>query len=385
MDKIAAFKGYVALIIFTVFITNVYVANSQENNVENDLGAIKVAVLLAKTGEYAISTENQYEIIRLAVKEINEKGGVLSRKIELIEVDTQSTALGAKFAARKVIKSNPVAVIGPGFSSTAHGAALILQEAKIPTIATWATNPNVTLVGDYIFRVCYVDQFQGTVMARYALNDLNAKTAVVLTNTGNKYSAGLSEFFMKSFEESGGKVLWERGYASSAIDYKLQLLKTKQFNPDVVYIPGYERDSGHIIKQAKKMGIASTFLGGDGWDISMYKFGGDAIDDSYFSSHWHRDDTREISQNYVKRFEKNYGTADIYALSYDAVSVLADAIKRAKSTEPQKIQQSLAKTKNFPGITGDITFDDNGDPINKAAVILKFKNRGIEFVKTISP
>ena len=385
MGKIAVFKGYVALFIFAVFVTKVYAANSQEANNKKDLDTIKVAVLLAKTGEYAISSDSQYEVVRLAVKEINQKGGVLGKKIELIEIDTQSSALGARFAAKKILKMKPTAVIGPGFSSTALGAAPILQKAKIPTIATWATNPNVTLVGDYIFRVCFVDQFQGTVMASFALKDLKAKTAVVLTNTGNKYSAGLADFFMKSFEESGGKVLWERGYASSAVDYKAQLLKTKQLNPDVVYVPGYERDSAHIMKQAKKMGITSTFLGGDGWEITMYKFGGDAIDDSYFSSHWHRDDTREISQNYVMRFEKEYGKADIFALSYDAVNVLADAIKRAKSTDSQKIQQALANTKNFPGITGNITFDENGDPINKAAVILKFKNREIEYVKTIIP
>ncbi len=385
MGKIAVFKGYVALFIFAVFVTKVYAANSQEANNKKDLDTIKVAVLLAKTGEYAISSDSQYEVVRLAVKEINQKGGVLGKKIELIEIDTQSSALGARFAAKKILKMKPTAVIGPGFSSTALGAAPILQKAKIPTIATWATNPNVTLVGDYIFRVCFVDQFQGTVMASFALKDLKAKTAVVLTNTGNKYSAGLADFFMKSFEESGGKVLWERGYASSAVDYKAQLLKTKQLNPDVVYVPGYERDSAHIMKQAKKMGITSTFLGGDGWEITMYKFGGDAIDDSYFSSHWHRDDTREISQNYVMRFEKEYGKADIFALSYDAVNVLADAIKRAKSTDSQKIQQALANTKNFPGITGNITFDENGDPVDKAAVILKFKNREIEYVKTIIP
>lgn len=385
MDKIAAFKGYIALIIFSVFVTSVNAAGSQESSIQNDHGVIKVVALLAKTGEYAISNDYQYKVIRFAVKEINETGGVLGKKIELIEVDTQSTVLGARFAAKEILKMNPTAVIGPGFSSTAFGAASILQKAKIPMIATWATNPNVTLAGDYIFRVCFVDQFQGTVMAKYALNDLNAKTAVILTNTGNNYSVGLAEFFIKSFEENGGDILWERGYASSAVDYKPQLLKTKQLDPDVVYVPGYERDSAHIIKQARKIGIASTFLGGDGWEITMYKYGGDAIDDSYFSSHWHRDDTRQISKEFVKRLENEYGKLDIYALSYDAVNVLADAIKRAKSTDPEKIQQALANTKNFPGVTGNITFDKNGDPIDKAAVILKFKNREIEYVKTIVP
>ena len=379
MKKCAARKILLACLVSLFSVSNIYA------NEINDSEVIKIAVLLAKTGNNAISSESSYKIIKLAAKEINESGGLLGKNIELVHFDTQSTPLGARSAANKILGLQPVAVIGPSFSSTALGAAPILQENKVPMITTWATNPDVTQIGNYIFRVCFIDSFQGSVMAKYATEDLNAKTAVVLTNTRSRYSSDLAEFFKKSFQKNGGKIIWERGYSLSTVDYRLQLMKTKQHNPDVVFLPGYERDSATIIKQARELGITSTFLGGDGWELSMYKFGGNVIDGSYFSSHWHKDDPRMISKSFVKRVEKEYGKADIYALSYDAVYLLADSIKRAKSLDPHKVQRALATTKDFPGVTGKITFDENGDPINKAAVILKFDKGEIVYERTIMP
>ena len=225
----------------------------------------------------------------------------------------------------------------------------------------------------------------GKSRGKFAAKDLGAKSAVVLTNTGNKFSIGLAKFFMKSFQKFGGKTILEGDYSASATDFRSQLEKTKSLNPDVIYVPGYLRDSGFIIKQARKMGISAPFLGGDGWGLDMYKYGGDYVSGNYYSDVWHQDDPRGISKNFVERYEKGYGKLNTSPLPYDAVMVIVDAIKRAKSTDPQKIQRALAQTKNFAGITGNITFDENGDPIDKPAVILKFENGKPSYVKTINP
>ena len=346
---------------------------------------IKIGAILGMTGKAAITNKPQYDYIKFSIDEVNAKGGVLGKKIEIVLIDNQTSGLVSKKAAQQLVDAGVVAVVGPSWSSHVLGAAPVLQEAKIPMVATSATNPAVTLVGDYIFRVCFIDSFQGEVMANFALKDLGAKSAVVLTNAGSKYSLDLSGFFIKSFQELGGKVLWEGDYSASATDFKIQLDKTKGLNPDVIYVPGYVRDSGFIIKQARKMGILVPFLGSDGWGSDMYIYGGDYVSDNYYSDVWHQDDPREISKNFVEHFEKEYGKLNTPPLPYDAVMLLVDAIKRANSIDPQKIQQALAQTKNFAGTTGKITFDENGDPINKSAVILKLENGDSVYVKTISP
>ena len=362
-------------------------AEEVEKVAESRNETIKIAVILGITGLSEAERVNnyQYETIKFAIEEVNTKGGVLGKKIEILFFDNKSTGLGSKIAAQKAIDAGVIAVIGPAWSSTALGSAPVLQKAKIPMVATTATNPKVTLVGDYIFRACFIDSFQGKVMANFAINDLKAKSAVILTNVGNQYSTDLAEFFIMNFQKFGGKVLWEGDYSASATDFRLQLEKTKDLNPDIIYVPGYLRDSGFIIKQARKMGISVPFFGGDGWGSSMFNYGGDYVSGNFYSESWHVDDTREESTSFVKRFEKKYGKVMTTPLAYDAMMLIVDAIKRANSTDPQKIQQALAQTKNFAGTTGNITFDKNGDPIDKSAVILKLENRKAEYVKTIRP
>ena len=382
-------KFLIILIIVTAAIPMLFfpsMADEALKNTEED-ETIKIGVFFGITGPAEVERSNnyQYEMVKFAIEEVNAKGGVLGKKIETLFFDAQSTGLGAKIAAQKVVDAGVVAVVGPALSSTAQGAAPVLQKAKIPMVATTATNPDVTLIGDYIFRVCFIDPFQGKVAANFAIKDLGAKSAVVLTNAGNKYSVGLAKFFMKSIQELGGKVLWEGDYSASETDFRSQLEKTKGLNPDVIYLPGYHRDSGFIIKQARNMGISVPFLGGDGWGLSMFKYGGDYINGNFFSNNWHVDDPREASKNVVKRFEEKHGEIRTTLLAYDAVMVVVDAIKRANSTEPQKIQQALAQTKGYKGATGNITFDKNGDPINKSAVILKLENGDEVYVKTINP
>ena len=382
-------KFLIILIIVTAAIPMLFfpsMADEALKNPEEDK-TIKIAAIYGIAGSAEAGRLNtyQYETAKFAIDEVNAKGGVLGKKIEIVLFDSGNTALGSKAAAKKAVDTDIIAVFGLGSSSNALGAAPVLQKAKIPMISTTATNPAVTLVGDYIFRACFIDSFQGEVMANFAINDLKAKSAALLTNVGDQYSIDLAMFFMKSFEQSGGKVLWEGDYSASETDFRLQLEKIKGLNPDVIFVPGFLRDSGFIIKQARKMGISVPFLGGDGWGRGMYKYGGDYVNGSFFSGMWHENDPREESISFVKRYEEKYEKVMSVPLAYDAVMLLVDAIKRANSTEPQKIQQALAQTKNFAGATGKITFDENGDPINKSAVILKLENGDEVYVKTINP
>lgn len=346
---------------------------------------IKIAAILAKTGKAGPSKVFHYKLINFAIDEINAKGGVLGKKIELMEIDNQSTPLGSKSAAEKAVNAGAIAVIGPTSSSRSLGAAPVLQKAKIPMITPSATNPKVTLIGDYIYRACYIDPFQGTIMASYAIKKLKAESAVVLTNAGNWFSVDLSNFFIRNYKKQGGKILWKSDYSADEVNFKTPLEKIKNLKPDIIFVPGYDRDSGFIIKQARKMGITAPFLGGDGWNLAMYKYGDEAIDGSLFSSHWHRDDPREISKKFLSRFEKSHGEIKTTPLAYDVVYLIADAIKRANSSAPEKVKEALAKTRYFEGVTGEITFDENGDPINKPAVILKFENGEKKYIETIKP
>ncbi len=223
-------------------------------------------------------------------------------------------------------------------------------------------------------------------MAYFAVQDLKAKRAAVLTNVNSKYSIGLAEFFIKRFKKLGGQVLWEGKYLENAADFKPLVKEIKILQPDVVFLPGHVSDSGLIIKQARKMGVSVLFLGGDGWGEQMYQYGGETIERNYYSTHWHGDVSIEKSRRFVKRYEKKYGAIrnDGIPLCYDAVMLLADAVKRANSSDPNRIRDALSTTTNFQGVTGSITLDQYGDPI-KDAVILKFGKESPIYVKTIKP
>ncbi len=379
-------KILIAVAISIICLPSIAQEMQKKNVINQENETIRIAEILAITGQASVSQSFQSQLVRFAVKEINARGGILGKKIELLQIDNQSTALGSKLAAQKAIELGVVAVIGPGWSSHSLGAAPVLQKAKIPMITPGATNPNVTLAGDYIFRACFTDQFQGEIMAAFAIEDLNAKTSVVLTNVGNIYSIGLANYFKNSFEKQGGKVIWEGDYAASDTNFSAQLKKIKELKPDIIFVPGYDRDSGFIMKQARKIGVSAVFLGGDGWNsASMYKYGGDAINGNFFCSHWHKSNPRKISKDFVKRFEKEHGEFYVAPMGYDSVLLLESAIKRAKSTDSQKIQKALITTKNFAGVTGNYTFDAKGDPINKTIIILKFENGKAVYVKAVNP
>ena len=345
---------------------------------------IRIAAIFAKTGKAAFKN-TPFNGVRMAVKEINQQGGIMGRPIELFEIDNQSTALGSKIAAQKAVKTNVIAVIGASWSSHSQAIAQVCQAEKIPMISPYSTNPQVTRVGDFIFRVCYIDPFQGAVMASFSLRHLNAKTAGIFINADSKYSEGLAKYFADHYRNQGGEILFEGNYLDKATDFVFLVDKIKLFNPDVVFIPGYDKDSAYIIKQSRNNGLSTTFVGGDGWSDDMYGLVGKAIEGSYYSSHWHADIPNKKSRHFVENFKAYSTDMDIgSALSYDCVWLFSDAVVRAGSFDPVKIRDAIAATQRYPGVTGEITFDSNGDPIKPAVILMFDKGRSV-YVNTIKP
>lgn len=344
---------------------------------------IKIGVIFADTGRAAEVGRDFFKAIRLIVKDVNQNGGILNRQIKLIEYDNFSKPLSSKKAATQAVKDGVVAVIGASWSSNSKAIAEVLQEAKIPMITPLATNPNVTQVGDYIFRTCFIDPFQGQVMADFAINSLKVRKAAVFINAGSSFSRSLSTEFTKAFRSMGGEILYTGDYLKQENDFTNLINSALPYNPDIVYLSGYSRDSGFIIKQSKKLGLNTIFLGGDGWNSSMYKYGGTAINGHYFTNHWHENIPNPVSKSLINKYN-NYKVKSRLALGHDAIMILLNAIQRAGSIEPEQIKTAIAETKLFPGATGNISFNATGDPL-KPAVILKFENEKTTFIKMIEP
>jgi len=348
---------------------------------------IRIAAIFSETGIAAPHNLPLINMTRLAIEHINSQGGLLGRPLQLLLLDNGSTPIGSALAAQKAIAANVTAVIGAHWSSHSLVMAPILQEAGVPMITPGSTNPEVTLGKDYIFRACFIDSFQGLAMAKFAVHELHAKTAAVVTNIDEDYSIMLGQFFSTAFKESGGRVVSEIGYRGTATDFSAIIKEIAFKNPEVIYLPGYTRDSGLFIKQSAKMGLKAIFLGGDAWD-EIEKYAGTSIEGSFQSAPWHPEVPFPESENMKKIFAAGYGKdiENISApLAYDAVMLLAGAITRAGSINRRAIRDALATTVNFPGATGPITFDANGDPLNKAIIIIEFRGGKRLFRNVITP
>ena len=351
----------------------------------NPAETIKVAAIFAKTGNAASDNSYSLDGVKFAIQELNKQGGVIGKKLELLEFDNKSSALGSKIAAKKAVESGVVIIFGASWSSHSLAMAPVCQEAKIPMISPYSTNPDVTLVGDYIFRMCFINSFQGKVMAKFAFQNLKAKSAGVLINANSKFSESLAKYFIKNYQSQGGEILFTTTYLEQSADFNDIINKIKIFKPQVIFLPDHENDSGHIIKQVRENKIFTTFISGDGWDNTMYKSVGTVIEGNFFSGHWHRDNNSAENRKFVKNYTKYSNNFDSgNALSYDSVSLFADAVRRAGSLNPTKIRDAIADTKNFKGVTGNISFDKNGDPV-KSVIILKFDKGTSVFVKSVEP
>ena len=348
--------------------------------------SIKVAAITDRTGPTHSVQEPLLEAIQFGVKQVNQKTVDTGFSIDLLPIDSKGTVLGARMAAKKALKQEVSAVIGPLRSSPALAAASVLQKAGIVMITPTATHPSITLQGEYIFRTCYTDTFQGKVLAEFAVSSLNASTAGVLINAKSRYSTGLAENFVQTFGKLGGKVLYQVDYLEKVTDPDKMVMKIKPEQPDVIFIPGYSKDTGTIIKNIRKQGINSLLLGGDGWGTApIEKYAGDAVDGSFRTSFWHPDIPDAKSRAFVKNFKKTHGKIRRYdiATAYEAVMVLAKAARIAQSADPADIRNSLRRIRDFEGITGRMRFNENGDPV-KPTVILTYENSKPLFHKTVS-
>lgn len=351
---------------------------------------VKVGVYVDLTGPTSSFGQSTKNGIELAMEEINAAGGVNGKKIAVIVEDDQGRPEQAKTVVSKLINQDKVqAVLGEVASTNSLAAAPVAQEAKIPMITPSSTNPKVTEVGDYVSRVCFIDPFQGSVMAKFSANTLKAKTAAILGDVNSDYSKGLTQFFEEEFTRLGGKVVAKEAYTQTDPDFKGILTKIRDLNPDVLYIPGYYGQVGIIAKQARELGMNMPLLGGDGWDSpELWKLGGDSLKNAYISNHYSAENPAPEIQNFVKAYKAKYGVVpdSLAALAYDAAKVLADALKRAGTSESSKLRDAINATKDFHGVTGRITLDKDRNAVKPAVVLELNPAEGqFKFKETIYP
>jgi len=377
-------KKILVLLILVIFIFSVSVASAKIIKIGG------VACLTGAAATYGASTRNG---CTLAFQEANDRGGIdiggEKSLIRYIFEDDQGSPEVAANAFRKLIDQDEViAILGSVMSSCTLAGAPIAQDAGIPTISPTSTAVQVTRTGDYIFRSCFLDPFQGAVVASFAFNDLKAKTAAVIFDNANDYTKGLAEAFRESFVSIGGKVVAFESFTeeSKTVDFSAQLTNIKSANPDVIFLDSYYSAAALEAKQARALGITATFLGADGWDSAEFsKLGGEAVEGGYFCNHYSPMDPRPLVQNFVKKYAETYGaTPDALAtLAYDAALILIDSLNRAGTTDGPALRDAIAAT-NLECVSGVITFDGWGDPI-KSAVVNKVENGEFVFQKFVQP
>ena len=341
--------------------------------------------LTGTTATFGKSTDNG---IRMAFDEINAKNPPLGKKLELFTEDDASRTEQVPQVVQKLINQNNVLVLmGEVASSRSLAAAPIAQQSKVPMVTASSTNPKVTQVGDFIFRTCFIDLFQGRVMAEFARNNLKVKKVAILKDEANDYSKGLTEVFTKQWNKAGEQVVATESYSEGDKDFQSQLTKIKGTNPDAIFIPGYYSEVGNIAVQARRLGLKQPLLGCDGWDSpKLYQIGGAALEGCYFSNHYTSQSKDPRVVKFVNDYKGRYGEVPdaIGAVAYDAAYIVADAIKRAGSEDRQKVRDALATTKDYPGVTGTISIDKNRDAV-KPAVVVKIADGHENYVTTIKP
>jgi len=358
----------------------------ETNNIFNPETNIRLGVIFSMSGSEAITNQESVYGVKLAVERINAEGGILGKKIYLSIYDNNSTAIGSKLACEQAVKDGVIGIIGCQYSSHSLGAAPIAQAAGIPMISNISTNEDVTLVGDYIFRVCFIDSFQGIIISNFAYKELKAKTASIMINADADYSKEIAKYFKEDFTKLSGIVIGEYYFQAVDKDFSNQLSEIKKNNPNILFVPAYLKEAALICKQARIMGITAAIIGSDGWSHKMLKYAGEYLEGCYYINHWTQTDDKKNIE-FVKEYYKSYGEIEIpaiAALAYDAVFLLSDAIKRAGSFDKKFIRDSIANTKNFQGITGTISFDKNRNPV-KTAFIVKFQNDKVVLDKIIIP
>jgi branched-chain amino acid transport system substrate-binding protein len=348
-----------------------------------------VASMTGEQATFGASTDNG---IKLAIAEQNKKGGVKGKQIELKTLDDQGKPEEAAVAATRLITQDKVAlIIGEVASSRSLAIAPIADANQVPQITPTSTNPKVTKDGDktrpYVFRVCFIDPFQGTVMAKFASETLKVKKVAIMRDVGNDYSVGLADFFIKSFKGAGGEIIADLSYKDGDQDFKAQLTAIKAKKPQAIYVPGYYTAVALIARQAKELGIKVPLMGGDGWDSSkLYEIAKGALDGSFFSNHYTEEDPSPVIQEFVAKYKAAYGSVPdaLAVLAYDAANVAFDSMGRAKDLTGPSIRDAIEQTKGFRGVSGVINLDADHNAV-KSAVVLGIEKNKAKYAATINP
>lgn len=350
-------------------------------------GKLKVGAVFPLSAAQSTYGEESVNGLELALADLKTTDPTLAGKITVVKEDEKSNPIDAATAVKKVLNVDKVDIVfGTVASSNTLSMTSSVLEAGKPLVTPASTNPEVTKKGDLIFRTCFVDPFQGSVLANFALSSLGKKKAAILLDHKSDYSKGLASFFEQAFKAGGGEIVATEAYESGKKDFKTQLTKIRGKAPDVLLIPGYYQEVGLIMKQAYQMGFKVPMLGGDGWDSpTLYQLAGaDAVKGHYFTSHFAPDDKDPAVQKFVKDYTSRYGKAPgaMAALGYDGILVIADAFKRAGSSDPQAMKKALASTRGFHGVSGVITINDARDA-EKDAVVLKTEAKDAVFAAKV--
>ena len=347
--------------------------------------------LSGENGAFGTSSHNG---VVLAIEEINAAGGVLGKPVRVVTEDNQSRTEQVTTVVKKLINQDKVvAVLGEVASSRSMAGSAVCEESQIPMVSPSSTNPNVTVdprtkqVKPYTFRVCFIDPFQGTVMARFAFNDMHFTKVAILKDVKQDYSTGLAQYFEQEFGRLGGSVTVQEAYQGGDTDFRAQLTSIKNANPDAIFIPGYYNDAGNICRQARSLGIQQPFLGGDGWsDPSLFPLGGDAIQGAQLSDHYSAENPDPIVQNFVQKYQQRFGQtpSGLSACAYDAAKILCAAIERAGNATPAAIRDALEATTDFKGATGNISINAEHNAV-KPATVVKVEGNAFKYVATIAP
>jgi branched-chain amino acid transport system substrate-binding protein len=352
-------------------------------------GEIVVGEYGSLTGAEATFGQSTHNAIMLAVDQVNAAGGVNGRKIRVITEDDQSKPDEAANAVTKLIsQNNVIAVLGEVASSNSLAAAPICQSNKVPMITPSSTNPTVTEKGDYIFRMCFLDSYQGASMANYVVKDLGMKKAAILIDVKSDYSTGLAGFFEQAFIAAGGKVVAKQSYAKGDSDFRSQLTTIKAASPEVIFVPGYYNDIGQIAIQARDLGMQMPLAGGDGWESpKLIEIGGKALEGCFYSNHYFAGDPAPAVRDFVQKYKERYSaTPDaLAALAYDAANILADSIKRAGKTDGAALRDAIGATKGFTGVTGTINLGPDRNPVGKKLVIVEIRNGQLALKSSVDP
>ena len=349
---------------------------------------IKLGFFMSITGRDASFGEAALRGARLAIDELNAVDGIIGRPVELMVEDNRSLPGESATAVKKLIsRDKVVALIGECASSRTLEAAPIAQNAGIPLVTPASTNPRVTAVGDCIFRMCFADPFQGEVLANYAWKKLGLRHAALLTDPGSPYSVGLAEVFSRTFTALGGTIVASQKYSGGDKDLRAQLTAIRAANPDAIFLPGYYVEAGLAAQQSAELGIHATLLGGDGFEApQLIEIGGAALNGTYYSTHYSADSANPVSRNFVKTYQARHGSVPVglAALTYDSIKLIADGITRAGTTERSALKNALASTHDFPGATGETSFDEHRDAQKDAAIITVRDGRCM-FVDSVRP